>query len=766
MPKASPQQHSFNSGELSPLMSSRQDLEKYGNGMATCFNGIPMVQGGWTRRPGTVFFKTTKFGNAREVALQHFEYNVEQTYALEFGHLYVRFFTATGILAEDPVTITDITEADPGVVTATSHGYSNGDRVQLAGIVGMTQLNGQEVIVANKTTHTFEIQDIYGNDIDTSVYDDYISGGTASQIFELVTPYTEDDLPDIRVTQSADILYIFHPDHEPAELIREEPLTWSLDEWVSQDGPYFPINTTAVTLTLSGTSGSVNVTASSVAAINFGAGFLATDVGRLIRWLDPAGDWTWLEITELTSTTVVVATIHGQAASAGTATTNWRLGLYSDTTGFPRVGSFHENRLYMAGAALSPQRLDGSKSADFSNFAPTDKDGLVASDNAVSFSLASGRVNTVRWMESHSRGLLIGTAGGEWTVRASTLDEVITPTNINARESSVFGSVGIEPERVGDVVLFLQRGSRKLREFAYLFEADGFQAPDLTVLAEQVSLTGITGMHMQKQPQPILWATRTDGLLVGLTYDRAQNVIGWHRHQLGGVSDSSGNPTKVENVAVLPSPDDLQEDTVFVTTLRYINGRQERFVEELTKIWETGDEQTDAFYGDCGLTVVSGGGTDEVTGAYHLEGETVGVWVDGAAHPDVVVTDGKITLDSEYNIITYGLRYNSDGETMPIEAGAADGSAQTKIKRVSRLGFILLDTLGLKYGADENSLTEILFRLWGQDWGTATPMFTGAVRERFESDFDRLGQVFFRADTMAPATVLGLTMQLNTEDNS
>jgi hypothetical protein len=183
-------------------------------------------------------------------------------------------------------------------------------------------------------------------------------------------------------------------------------------------------------------------------------------------------------------------------------------------------------------------------------------------------------------------------------------------------------------------------------------------------------------------------------------------------------------------------------------------------------MWESEDDQEDAFHVDCGFTTISSPASNVVNGLFHLEGETVVVYADGARHPDVTIANGNAALNYAASVVTLGYGYPSDGVSLPIEAGAQDGSAQGKIKRIARIGFWLLDTLGLKYGPSFDKLTEILTREWGDEYGVATPLFTGVVRGRFEGDYDRLGQVYWRAEGPFPATVLAAMPQVTTSDDT
>jgi hypothetical protein len=728
---------------------------------------MPLVQGGWTRRPGMAYLHQAKFHD-KISRLIPFQFSVEQTYILEFGDKYIRFFTLHGILTQASQAITAITKASPAVVTYSgADTYANGDRVYVSGVVGMTQVNNREFVVTNVNTgaNTFELYDSDTLAVDSTNYDTYSSAGTVAEIFEVATNYTETDVEQIRYVQSADVLYLLQPDFPPAQLVRASALSWSISDITFTDGPYDSTNTTTTTLTPSAATGSgVTLTASAVTGINDDAGFATTDVGRFIR-IKEGSVWGYVLITAWTSTTVVTVTVLSTLTNTSAKAT-WRMGLWSNTTGFPSTGAFYEDRLFLAGAADFLQRLDGSKSSNYTNFSPTANDGTIAADNAVAFTLNSDDVNSIIWMVPNEKALLVGTSRGEWIVRASSLLESVTPTNINGKPMSRYGSADTAPVNAGRAVLFVQRASRKLREMAYVWEVDGFKAPDMAVLAEHITRPSIDEIVYQEQPQTVVWGKRGDGVLLGLTYERDQDVVGWHRHELGGFSDAAQETVPVVKSLALVTDPSATRDELYAIVLRYINGRSRRYIEYMSKIWEVDDSQEDAFHVDCGWTTVNSPTTDTVTGLWHLEGETVGVYVDGMKHVDLTVTNGKVTLNRAGTIITLGYYFNSDGQTLPLDGGTPDGSAQGKIRRISKIGFWLVDTLGLKFGRDADHLTEIIVRQWGANFGEATPLFTGVVRERFEGTYDKLGQVYWRSDGPFPANVLAAMPQFEVADDS
>ena len=209
----------FTAGELSPRMDGRTDLEKYFFGCKTLENMVVHPHGSASRRPGTRFIAEAK-DSSTEKRLIPFEFSTTQTYMLEFGNLYVRFYKDNGIITETGKTISAITKANPGVVTANSHGYSNGDYVILAGIVGMTELNGRQFKVASVATNTFALQDTDGNNFNTSALTTYGSAGTAFRIYQITTTYATADLFELKYAQSADVMYITHPTYPIKKLTR------------------------------------------------------------------------------------------------------------------------------------------------------------------------------------------------------------------------------------------------------------------------------------------------------------------------------------------------------------------------------------------------------------------------------------------------------------------------------------------------------------------------------------------------------------------
>ena len=450
----------FTGGELSPRLDGRTDLTKYTSGCSTLENLIIYPHGAAARRPGTTFVAEVA-NSANKTRLIPFEFSTTQTYMLEFSNLKMRVFKDSGAVLEGNKTISAITKANPAVVTANSHGYSNGDEVVITAVAGMTEVNGKRFLVADKTTNTFELQDKDGVDINSSGFTTYTSGGVANKVFEIATPYTTAQLFDIKFAQSADVMYITHPAHEVEKLSRTGHTSWTLTDVDFTKGPMQDANTTTTTLNpgQAAVGTSIALVASAITGINGGSGFLATDVGRFVFLSDG-----YAKITAVTNTTNAVITIITALDNAN-ATANWQLGAFSDTTGHPSCVTFFEQRLVFAGTTNQPQTIFFSRSGDYENM-DANIGGTIADDDAIIYTIASNQVNAIRFMTS-TRTLNIGTAGGEFTVSGGGTDSAVTPTNILIKKQSNHGAANVDAIAVGNATLFLQRAKRKIRELAY-----------------------------------------------------------------------------------------------------------------------------------------------------------------------------------------------------------------------------------------------------------------------------------------------------------
>jgi hypothetical protein len=393
-----------------------------------------------------------------------------------------------------------------------------------------------------------------------------------------------------------------------------------------------------------------------------------------------------------------------------------------------------------------------SVGGSFEDFA----DGIDA-DDALTYTIGSNQVNVIRYLTS-SRVLIVGTSGGEFAVSASGSAEPLSPTNAQIKRQANYGSANIQPIQVGNVTMFVQRASRKVRELVYNFDSDSYQAPDLTVLAEHITDSGITEMAFQQEPDNIVWCVLTDGRFVGMTYRREENVVGWHEHILGG-SFGSGNAV-VESVAVIPG--DLNEDNVYLVVKRTINGATARYIETFSN-FDFGTDVQDAFFVDSGLTY-SGSAATTISGLNHLEGQSVSILANGATHPNKTVSSGSITLDRAVTKAHIGLGFDSTLQTMRVDAGGTEGTAQGKIKRIHDITLRLFRTVGIQVGSSESEIDRIPFRSSADSMDTALSLFTGDKELEFRGGFDNDGFIVVKQNQPLPTTVLAIFPRLQTFD--
>jgi hypothetical protein len=440
-------------------------------------------------------------------------------------------------------------------------------------------------------------------------------------------------------------------------------------------------------------------------------------------------------------------------AYAARSSPQWQEGAWSDKRGYPACGTFHEQRLVAAGTEHQPSTYWGSVLNAYLKFKDSDKD-----DESYKYTISSDKVDAIKFMESTKRLNLFAT-GGEYIGQATSTNEALTPTNIKTSPETAFGTAeGVKPIRAGPAVLFAQRkgknenAPRRVREFVYNFQTDQFTAPDLTILADHITKPGLVRGAYIASPDVMVWYCRADGNLCTLTYERDQQVVGWHAHFLGANDDGA----LVKDLSPLPGD---TGDELWMIVERVINGETVRYIEVLTQGLEDDQTVEDAFFLDCGLTY-EGAPADTISGLRHLEGDTVQALADGIPVRNLVVTDGSITLPFEASKVTIGYPYLSRIKTLRIEAGAKQGTAQGQIGRVNQIVARLQSSLGGRFGREgQATLDPIDYR---NDGGApiteALPLFSGDKNLDFDGDWDQDRYIVIEHDDPLPFTLTAIVI--------
>ncbi len=729
-----------------------------------------------------------------------------------------------------------------------------------SGYVAMENL-GDDLIIAGFDTEALDWEGSLDN---IAIFDKElthseiasIAGASTTTVYEIVTPYLTADLFELKFEQSADVLFITHPDYETRKLSRLANSIWSLDVFGAENGPFRTQNDdTSAKIVASATTGSVTLTATGGAPFVDGttaghepSGSATTSksqTGALFKLVHPldtltfydvleddidagqvegvswfscgtlyeGAEWdlvtggTWLgvvevqrnytigasatdsgwetvlqfkgvttarnvttsgteddgdadyrfvfaddtsgaptayfttdqtevvgivKITAIASTTSATATVLKTLGSTNT-THKWSEGSWSNYRGWPQTVTFFEDRLFFGGNTAQPDTLWGSVTSDYENMTAGADD-----DEAVIFTLSSRQVNVIEWLIGKDK-LLIGTSGAEWTIAGGT-DEPLTPSNVIAKQHSTYGSANLQAVIANESVLFFQRGAEKMRELAYNWEIDSYVAPDMTILAKEVTGDGIVDTAFQQIPDSILWCVRDDGELPIFSYERKENITAWSRM----ITTDSTADSDFESVARISGD---PEDEVWVVVERYINSGTVRYIEQFQPR-DFGSDPCDAFYVDSGATYTTD--VNVISDLTWLEGESVVALADGTIVTDLTVSSNTVTLGAVYQQVQIGLPYTVQLRTMPLSW--LDGTTiHGRMKRVSEVIAEWYKSGDFSIGKDADTLET--YSLSGQT--------TGIDRKTFPPGYDRNGYVFVWQQSPEPLTLLAIMVEFN-----
>ena len=723
MPKLTIIQTSFNAGELSPDLAGHVDIDRYQNGAKKVLNAVPQVQGGAKRRPGSriiapaksgtlttrlipfVFNKSQAYvlevgdGYARfytpagqivsgmtPVELQ-MPYAASEVFDLEFAQRADTMFIAhaqdpiqrlkrisnsqwaIGPAPFDPAPIEEIGKRSAtgvltlGLPSGTSVGaFSSASIFQpsdvgrqiiagpgVADIVGFVNSGAVTVdITATFDSVVYQPNQWLVNSSPQIALTPSVSGPVNGAI-----SLTADGPPlavsSVSLTGTT-MSMVFVGNHG---LVVGDPIVLSGFESAGLDGLYTVATTPALNGITFAFNGSLLAGGTLGTVYKYGAGlaWLAQDVGSLVSingGLVEITGWDGVGIRVFGNIVKVLdATITAPANSWALKQTAW-----NPIDGYPRAVSLYQQRLFAAGSTNFPETIGARGTGLYFDFTPGTDDG-----DAFAYAAASDQVNQIEHLAS-SRILTVLTQGEEFSISGGS-SGAVTPTNIDIKSQSIFGSARARPVRIANELIYAQRAEKKIRCMFYDFNSDSFRSQNLTRLAAHITGNGIIDMAFQAEPNPVVWMVRADGFLVSMTYDRDDNVCGFALHQTDGIYRS---------VAVIPGED---EDVVFVLVTRFLNGVPVQYVEIFDQ-----DVMTDA-----AILGTNGAGATVWTGLGALEGKKCDVKGDGVYLGQFTVTGGQITIPRPAFSIEVGLHYESELVTLsPNLSGGATTSQGNQVR--------------------------------------------------------------------------------------
>lgn len=207
-------------------------------------------------------------------------------------------------------------------------------------------------------------------------------------------------------------------------------------------------------------------------------------------------------------------------------TKNWSFEAFGADNGYPVAMAFHQGRMWLGGTKTKPQNVWGSVSDDYTNFKIGADD-----DNGLDLAILAQSRDRISWIAA-GQGLMVGTQSSEWSISGEQ-GKSIRPSGFEIKRQSGEGSASIQPLISPQSLIYVKQGSTKIMELSYSFQDDGWTSQDLNVLAEHVLKQKVSQIAIQRLPYCIVWCVTQDGSLVGLTYNRSQQVVSWHRHIFG-----------------------------------------------------------------------------------------------------------------------------------------------------------------------------------------------------------------------------------------
>lgn len=718
---------SFARGEVTPQLDGRDDLPQFQTGLQTCRNYIVRPHGVVDNRPGTQYVATTK-NNGVISRLLSFSFNNVQTFAIEMGVGYFRFFTNGATL-----------------LYGTPAAYSAGT----AYIPGNLVTSGGSVYYCIAPTT--------GNAPPNVTYW-YLQPATGQ--LEVPNSYTALDLFNVHYVQSNDVMTLTHPNYPASELSRLSAVNWSFLPISFGDTVAVPTGVTATP-----TGGGATNYQYVVTTINTGdlqesvASAASANITNDLTIAGHTNAITWTAATNAIQYNVyrLMNGLYGFIGNAGgtsftdnnitpdvSTTPPYVDDPFVDNTTYPAEVSYFQQRRYFAASNTLPQTFWATRSGTESNLTYSIP---ARDDDRLSFRIAARDANSIRHLIPLSV-LIMLTASGEWQI-SSTNGGAITPSNILVTPQSYIGASNVAPCIVNKGIIYAAARGGRVRELLYNWQLAGYASNDISKLAIHLfDNYTIADMAYAKAPYPVVWCVSSGGNLLGLTYQPEDQIAGWHRHDtLGGT---------FESICVVSEGN---EDILYAIVNRTINGVQSRFVERLASR-NFDNVLANAYFVDCGATYNSAPAT-VISGLTWLIGATVNILADGAVSPSQVVDNtGSITLPVAASVVTVGLPITADFQTLPFSMDQVMASARGSEKNVNKVWLRVDNSSGMQMGPSFDELRPYKQRTT-EPYGTPPMLISGELNpQNIDPKWAADGELCVRQSDPLPLTIVCLTMEI------
>lgn len=704
-------QLAFTTGEVSPDVSSRFDLEQYKSALLEAENVVIRPYGAVAKRQGSQYVGQVKYSD-KPTRLFEFTTNTNNSFMLEFGDKYIRVWNYgiyTGIEVTTPFTsdiLFDLNCNQSGDVMFICSGkypiqtlsrYSDTDwRMSTYKLTEqpydeINTDNGHTLTVNGDTiTSTKDLftQDMVGSVIQIAYYVEAVHTKSAGEVVEKKVR---------RYMQGQTIEKTYNNiNYNVGSYSTDTELSWKFTTHGTWEG--------TVKLQISNNDGQTWKDYRTYTSKN---DYNVTDTGKIeagarLKYIsDIKGGsvncdlsimpFTQYGVVEIKSVTdaknAKVNVLNG--IKEGEPSYQWKLGSWNRGRGYPKLCTFYQDRFVVAATDSKPNFIWFSRTGDYPNFGVEKVEGTITDDSAITLPVINRKMCEIRHLVP-ANDLIILTSGNEWIVRG---DKTITPTNCNLKTQTQRGALSCEPQFIGNRCVFVQERGGTVRDMGYSYESDNYTGQDLTLFVKTLvkGHLAVTSAYAQ-DPDSIIYYVRDDGQLNCLTYIPEQKVYGWSHFV------TNGKYRYVESVA------EGEQDTIYFVVDRVINNKSVKCIERSIPLYT--EDNSDVFL-DCYVKVANSIKTDYIN-APHLVGQMVDIVIDGQQMPSrVVPPTGVIKLDGKANVITVGLPYTTKIKIPNVEQQINDGTLQGRVATVSRVVLRMYKSFGGKVGRTFDRMDDI-----------------------------------------------------------